>query len=1137
MLPKLLQDIEEELQEKIRKGTAPFLSLFEDQIPTNIRKDIKDYFCKPQKRTIDYIVAEFHIWPALMSMYLTSELNTNLHEHFKIYPHLEKAFGISLNREKQKRKLWIGFRSACAYLDLPVSPRVSGTHYMVTEYLRQMGVPLAYAGELARRMQRLGNKIGMPDFDDPSSLRLWRDELLQSLTPPFPVTARQAIELDYQAYYVQLFLDLLEKDEAEESVDDPFQKQMLEALNEASKGFKRLGVPRVVYHDDIIHVLLPKGDTQEWRVEIDDITVFQGHGSDDRFVPIDEPLPKEVCVSNVSKTWTYQLWPDEKDNRMLLFGDKDMRLQKPIDFSNPEKGAKHKSVNLPPGDYVLLTRFEPNICNAPSTQIEESPAIYSTSLQLLPGECIDIRRGPAILRLDVDVMPMILLLGQKYQDQEGQELLASQGMSLRVILPQVQSSQYLRLKISSRCLGDSYEIPLTGSCQHDINMISVLAKWKPGVSMITVDCLPSTGKRILARAAALVWNGLERMEAGSFVCSRKPDNLNEQRSENYRLLSEETSCRLLINQVDIRIWRLAFQDGNRLQAFTFARPGLHMRLRSYGKGTATERTLFQGEHVSVASGKHEVLFVYGLEEGRLRLGDSSWILRADQQFWKAPLAVLQDAVNHNSSTLVHESKASSAIKELLHFVTPQFCYGFKTLNNLDYVLMSFQTMTPPELIVFFAENLQNGTKASLYVEVFPADGFEDVFEGGGACEVTVVDTQCHLKLYPEMWPEGLWRIEASVQCEGRFGKLSNERQDSFCCLLIIVDGAFATPKEYIEIAQKWPLEVQAQLFKRLHYVLLRCHAHETWTEIYWLQYLWRDLLGILYESVGENDISHQSLLEVLVARPPQDSSPSWIPHLQVVAERPSVLAWRADMYESIPHETGHLASCLRRMTDLKDVEEAAQSGIFNQALSMAFMQGPNITQKSLKVYLEVWPALDLDEQRRHLLDPDWLPGVGEYLGPLHYRYAVKSFLEAHRRATFAEGNTMRRGWASLVSKKANLLNVFSYSELPTKLKDWDSITNYGLEPLVDNTEMLEFAVGCSCFLASFAFYCRNQAHGGSQAVDNVKEYIGRLQKGSDMEEKHIQVGIQYILALGEELLGFYLLFWEWLFQSGLKPMY
>jgi hypothetical protein len=667
-------------------------------------------------------------------------------------------------------------------------------------------------------------------------------------------------------------------------------------------------------------------------------------------------------------------------------------------------------------------------------------------------------------------------------------------------------------------------------------MSSLLAGWKPGVSMINVECLPSNGKRVLARAAALVWNGLEKMEAGSFVCSRMPDNFNEEKSENYRRLTDETSCRLLIDQMHIRIWRLAFQDGNRLRAFTFARPGLHMRLRSYGKGTATERTLFQGEHISVASGKHEVLFVYGLEEGRLRLGDCSWILRADQQFWKAPLAVLQDAVSHTSSTLVHESKDNSAIKELLHFVTPQFCNEFKILNNIDHVLMSFQTMTAPELIVFYAENLQNGKKASLYVDIFPEDGSEDVFEGGGTCEVTVVDTQCHLKLYPEMWSDGLWRIEASVQCEGRYGKLNNERQDSFCCILIIVDGALATPKALIERAQKWPLELQSQMFKRLHCVLLRCHAHEVWSEIDWLQNLWRDLLRILHESVGEYDIAPQALIEALVKRPPQDSSPSWIPHLQIVAERPSVLAWKAEMYQSVPYEAGHLANCLRRLIDLQDVKEAARSGTFNQALGMAFMQGPTITQRSLKVYLDVWPTLDLDEQRRHLLDDDWSPGEGEYLGPLHYRFAVNSLLEAHRRATFAEGNTMRRGWASLLSKKAALLNIFSYQELPTKLKDWDSLTNYGLEPLVDNTEMLEFAVGCSCFLASFAFYCRNQAHGGSQAFDNVYEYIRRLHKGTDMEKGQAKVGIQYLLAIGDELLGFYLLFWEWLFQSGLRTM-
>ncbi|SMP83349.1 hypothetical protein SAMN06295888_1931 [Desulfonatronum zhilinae] len=90
MLPELFRPIEEDQKQKIRSGTAPFLSLFADQLLPVTRKHIKVILCahSPQ-RTAEDIIASLYEWPALVSMHLTAELNAGLSDKFKIYPHIE----------------------------------------------------------------------------------------------------------------------------------------------------------------------------------------------------------------------------------------------------------------------------------------------------------------------------------------------------------------------------------------------------------------------------------------------------------------------------------------------------------------------------------------------------------------------------------------------------------------------------------------------------------------------------------------------------------------------------------------------------------------------------------------------------------------------------------------------------------------------------------------------------------------------------------------------------------------------------------------------------------------------------------------------------------------------------------------
>jgi hypothetical protein len=1126
MLPELFRTVEQDLQRKIRQGTAPFLSLFDEEIPPQTRTALKKFFVS-HSPTVNEIEYGFSLWPALMSSHLTAELNAGLSAHFSIYPHIEKAFGITLTSDGCRRRLWQAFRKACAFLDLEISPRLSGSHFMVTEYLRQMGVPLAYAGYLAERIVLLGARMGYPDADDPTSLRLWQEELLRILDLPFPKTARQAIALDHQAYYIRLFLDILDKDEAVKNMNF-FQQRMAQALTEEHRQKRninqRLGIPRVVCQDGTIGALLPIGTQQDWSIEVNGEVVFSGSCGDDAFVPFDEHLPSNVTISCDSPraSWEYALWPDTKDNRMLLFGDRDCRLQHQLEF-----GKEH--VPISPGAYVLLSRFDPDLEDLTTQQVCDSPDIFATTLNFAPAEIREIRRGPAVLQLVADAMPLLQFQGDRCQDQEGQELFAGQGLKLLVILPDDLVDEAVVIRLRSRSLGEAQEVLLKKSMTpvRELDLNSCLSCWKPGVTLLTVECRRSDANRLLASAAALVWNGLDRVKRGAFFCSRAPENLHTLRSENFQKsqCEGEAVCRYTINDPANRLWRLVFNDGRREVLCTWSRPGLHMRLRSYGGGRASERTLREGSQVSINTGLQEVLLVFGLGEGCLCLGDSTWNIDGDQHFWRAPLASLCDAVTQNSSALIYESRDGITHRKLLYFVTPHHCNDFHVTTHEEQLVLSFRLLTSPQAVVFRATNLCTGTLSRLYAEAAHDLDIQETFSRGGIVIAHMADTYCRLQVEPTAWSDGLWLLEADVQCEGRWGRLSNSRQDNFSCLMPVNDGLFIRADIFRSLVQSLSPESKAELLRNLHKILLRCYAPEAWENMAWLADLWRDLLAYVENSANTFDTCRLALLETLGQCLEDDSPLGWTPLLYSIADHPSILTWKCFMYSECKNESSHFSQCISLLPDLAKPQQIFNSGDYSPALFMGFGQKQPLKNFSLKRSLEAWPYLDIEESRRHLQEDNWMPGRGDYLGPLHYRYVLGAFLNAQTRAENRGGNPRRRSWATLLARRAQNVRILPTTHYGATVNDWDKFFLYGIDVLQNR----DTVVGGVCFLASFAYLCRSTAHGGLGINISLEDYLNKL-KHATLSYEEITMAVEYILVTGQELIGFYLLFWELLFQ-------
>lgn len=198
---------EERLKALVKRADTPVLGLLGTLVPVEARVAIReDLAVMPSVRAYSQRL-EKH--PALFGVWLAEHVMLGLGQdgHFSLYPHLQKAIGVTSELTSgEKELLWRAFRRALFKLGIQPLSRVYGSHFMADEYVRQAGVPIAFADDLALRMLQAAKRVGLPDEDDHEGLLTWQSNLLNKLVPPFSVTARKAVERDSLGYYTRAFV-------------------------------------------------------------------------------------------------------------------------------------------------------------------------------------------------------------------------------------------------------------------------------------------------------------------------------------------------------------------------------------------------------------------------------------------------------------------------------------------------------------------------------------------------------------------------------------------------------------------------------------------------------------------------------------------------------------------------------------------------------------------------------------------------------------------------------------------------------------------------------------------------------------------------------------------------------------------
>lgn len=1137
-----LGHIDRSLQNSIKTGDMPFLGLYSKLLDEKIHKAININLVKSRDPLSQYL-AYLNYWPAISLIYLTTHVCEGFGSHgtFEVYPFIQDALQLSLPlTTSQKDKLWKAYRASCLKLGLSISTRLSGAHFMVDEYLRQSGVPIPFVGDLTDKMLRYGRIAGIPDDDDPTAIRRWQNGLSMRLLPPFSTVARQAIVLDDTGYYVRLFLKLLDKPAEPATAQSDFELRMSDAIHRQQiaavlrrKG-KSLSIAQVLWRDNQLGVELPPGEGTEWSIAVGDVTTNKIGQIESRFIPFDNPLPPFVEIIGEERGSRLKtiLWEDDKNNRLLIFSPSGA-------FVHASK-LSEEPITLEPGDYQALLRFIPDGLDETIEVVRRQPSLYSLPLRLDPGQKVVLSHGPATLELHADLKPFLLWDGVSIKGIRGNEIYCGNDLKLRALIPDeffVDGAKYY-VRFSQSARTEVLTAQLANYQQGDVSIdVSTLIRnnWKPGVTRILAEIYREGIQRPVFRSSIMVWIGLHTVRNRThFYCSSVPDNLIEEECDNLFVNRDESI--LSYRNEDNRFFRLVFNLGDvKRFIFTLPVPGIFMQLKDYSATAETERPLTKGATLSIAWNSRNVLEISSTSRGFLKLGNFRTHLDFSRRL---ALSGLVEYLGPEVDTLQFIDEETGCEEDLLHLVSPHevISYSATHKSNLYRIRFSLSqeatevTMKATNLLSGMCEMHQLGCNRSF-------ERPESWMRGWLTCEN---DNQQgiynhDLLLSLDGWPNGAWIIDLEANMNGRWGKFSNARGDKFSAGFIMLDGTIST--NALSLEQDYEgigADAQMEVLRRVNERMLSCYALESWKDLSWIEDVWH---GLLDELRGQAEYA-SALLSFSEQPTPEETSCSWVPMRTLSAYCPELYALPARYFSTIPNATSLLTKCLLTMFRMQHgLLPLFHEAILHQIFAVGYlnvhqiMQGAEPRQFDMRTYKDALKQHDLTDRMRLLKQDDWLPGDGDYLGALHYLYALEKLEQGYQDTL--TGNEHRRGKALFLCRS---LQHYPIPGLPTHLAKGMTHLGYFMNDDGNLQILQQFILEISQFLSLFARICRWEARNSGclgSFITQAKNIVG--------EPNQFESVFGYLLYIGKEIFGFYLLLWEAVlrtdYNTGVEDVY
>lgn len=1132
---------ENRLQALVRRAETPVLGLLGALLTPDAREAIrKNLAVTPSAKAYSQQLDKY---PALFGVWLAEHVMLGLGQdgHFSLYPHIQKAVGVRAELTPGERELlWRSFRRAMFKLGIQPLPRVSGTHFMVDEYVRQAGLPIAFADDLAVRMLQLAKRIGLPDEDDQEGVLTWQSTLLNKLAPPFSVTARKAVERDSIGYYTRAFVRV-HLNGGQAAGTDPLEQALSKAFATGGVShLKRAAIPQLLYRDGALGVLFPPSDRDvSYKVEHGGHVVFAHLDAEGGFRPLPAGLHREVSVQrdDGERVLSARLWPDSMSNRLIIFNAEGrLRISAQLAQDDP--------VELPPGRYLALCRFEPSNLDE-WDEVNEAPLLVEVPLEVRPGAETLIKHGSAALSIVGQNQPSLSLSGLAKASLEGQEFWHGE-IEARIEVPaewlQGNSGGFeVRVVHGDRRVALPAELNDTRRAVVKLSNAFTQLGMSGGLWRLVLELGRAGEARAVQRQSVLYWVGLKGVSHGlRFTYEQPPKNLIASSCAGVQVGSTQMSP----SDDYSRHVRLAFDvGGGRLVHLSWHRPGVFVEVQvpaADGTTVSIPRPLGGAETVSLTSAKTVV--VSASEPGFISLGSMRSFVDFSRKASKAfPASFLASRLEPGARTLMYESQSGQAAIPLLTLSQPHVATDVKTERLANLFEVRVVVSGDPTDVAVTGRELSSGSEARAEHELMAG-----VWHANDLARMQVYSAPTgnshvvHVLIDIETLKPGIWVLGFGARIGGVWGRLQ-DADEGRIAVAFSVDalGKEIPGKEVVAAADDLALsEVAKQL------VRLNEHFRQCWSPVCWEQQQWlRPYFTALVERLRDNEADHVTeLIDMAMSRPPEDGRPGYLSMQFAPALLNLAFSQQRASYKKVNIKAHPLSIGLRAMVELRGSVAHAFGVVIHQTAAMSFsniaemMQGRRPKGFSLGKYYDVLQQSGL-EGAHQLENELFLPREGELLGPLHLAHAWRDLERG-----FVSGQLMpnnRRSAALAVAKKLALHRGSFDQGAVNGVKGQPLLLRPGkpYEAQLDEGEQLKWEhmehIALAC--AWLAWFCRLE-HRQPKTLGGFHGLMGNLRKQVEVPGGSVADCIAYYLQVAPAMFAFYLLLWELVQTIELDPV-
>jgi hypothetical protein len=372
----------------------------------------------------------------------------------------------------------------------------------------------------------------------------------------------------------------------------------------------------------------------------------------------------------------------------------------------------------------------------------------------------------------------------------------------------------------------------------------------------------------------------------------------------------------------------------------------------------------------------------------------------------------------------------------------------------------------------------------------------------------------------EALQDGAWFLTLDASINGRWGALTNNRNDRYCIGLVVENGFITTfTAHHLNQVDALALFDKNRLLSFLNQELSVCFELSCWQTMTWMKDIWCHLASH-HELMSDSNL--RKIMPLTQSLPNEGDSESWVPQLHIGAYNTSIYTRSAKCYQHIDVGSSVNLRCIKAMAEsYVDLGEALRKELIADAVVVGFenkeavMAGPvkpkNLSLEMLRMIL---PAVFGEDLWLKILREDNKPALGDLLSGFHLAYTQLDFVKNARRTQ--TGNDFLR-------PSLNRL-AFTYPKQGAVIMPILVADDFFVDE--QEKELLE----AMCYLSSgLAKACRGEARGKHKL-----HAITELLTTQLLDKNSLEAVLSFYMSVAGGLFHYYLLLWEVYYESSIE---